>query len=433
MTREHTPAADDAAGPPSVAEHQSRVAELLRPLPARRVPLAEARGAAVAEDVTAGRDLPIFDNSQMDGFAVRIADVTDGPRVLTVVGDIAAGAAPDAAVTPGTAVRIMTGAPVPAGTEAIAPVEWTDAPRGTSSAPAAVTVTVPAGTTVSQGLYVRKVGADVRASETVLDAGSVLDARGIGMLAALGYESVPVLPRPRVTVMATGTELVAPGGKLEPGQIYESNGQMLVAAFAEIGVDVQLVASVSDDPDELRRMLDSALGSSDLVVTSGGVSAGAYDVVKEVLQAGDGMWFGHIAMQPGGPQGAGTVESAGRKVPVLCVPGNPVSTYVSFELFIRPAVLAMMGRGDASRTVVRATVAEGFDSVRGKTQAVRAVVERGSDGWVARKVGGHGSHLVTSLARANALMPVPPDVTRVDAGDELDCLLLAGEPDGGHR
>ncbi|GAB3557111.1 molybdopterin molybdotransferase MoeA [Spelaeicoccus albus] len=425
---------DNRVGPPSVADHRERVGALLPALAPELMQLTGALGSAVAETIAAGRDLPIFDNSQMDGFAVRVADVTGvgapGSR-LTVVGDIAAGSAPDAAVEPGTAIRIMTGAPIPDGADAVVPVEWTDAPRGSSSAPDDVRATVPDGTTVTPGLYIRSVGADVRADETVLERGSVLDARAIGMLAALGYDRVPVFRRPRVVVMATGTELVAPGSRLEPGQIFESNGQMLVAAFAEIGIDAELVAAVSDDADELRRILGQAASRADLIVTSGGVSAGAYDVVKDVLRRGDGMWFGHIAMQPGGPQGAGTIDAAGRAVPVLCLPGNPVSTFVSFELFIRPAVLAMTGRSDLDRAVIRARVAEGFDSVRGKTQIVRAVVRAEPDGVpTVSMLGGHGSHLLTSLARANALMPVPADTVRVEAGDELDCVMLSTLPGG---
>ena len=343
----------------SVEEHRAAVAELLAPLPVERVPLGRARGRVLAEALVAGIALPPFDNSAMDGYAVRAADVAGAtevdPRELPVTADIPAGRTDVPPLAPGTAHRIMTGAPLPAGADTVVQVEHTDGGLDrvrVLRAPAA-------------GTSVRRAGEDVVAGQVVLPAGTVLGAPQIGVAAAVGAASLPVRRRPTVLVLSTGSELVAPGTPLQLGQIYESNGPMLAAAVEDAGGVADLLRFVPDDVAHLHRVLDDRLaaGTVDLVLTSGGISAGAYEVVKEAL-AGRGVEFVKVAMQPGGPQGVGRVGGVG----VVALPGNPVSSHVSFEVFVRPVLRAALGHPHPERPRVTAALAAPLTSTAGRRQ-----------------------------------------------------------------
>ncbi len=350
----------------SVEEHRAAVAELLAPLPVERVPLGRARGRVLAEALVAGIALPPFDNSAMDGYAVRAADVAGAtevdPRELPVTADIPAGRTDVPPLEPGTAHRIMTGAPLPAGADTVVQVEHTDGGLDrvrVLRAPAA-------------GTSVRRAGEDVVAGQVVLPAGTVLGAPQIGVAAAIGAASLPVRRRPTVLVLSTGSELVAPGTPLQLGQIYESNGPMLAAAVEDAGGVADLLRFVPDDVAHLHRVLDDRLaaGTVDLVLTSGGISAGAYEVVKEAL-AGRGVEFVKVAMQPGGPQGVGRVGGVG----VVALPGNPVSSHVSFEVFVRPVLRAALGYPHPERPRVIAALAAPLTSTAGRRQFRRGVVD----------------------------------------------------------
>lgn len=319
----------------SVAEHQRIVAELIRARPGATVPLAETLGLVLGADVVAPLSLPVFDNSAMDGYAVYADDTaaatTEQPVVLPVTEDIPAGRTDSLTLRPGTAHRIMTGAPLPAGATGIVPVEATDG--GVDS----VAIHQPA----APGRHIRRAGEDVAAGTTVLNAGAVLTPAALGLVAALGLAELTVTPRQRVLVISTGSELVAPGTELQPGQIYESNAVMLAAALREAGTQVLATQTAGDDIAQFNAVLDRYAGDADLIITSGGVSAGAYEVVKDAFgRAGDaGVEFVKVAMQPGMPQGVGTVAGT----TIVTLPGNPVSALVSFEVFIRPALRAAMG------------------------------------------------------------------------------------------
>ncbi|MER7397695.1 gephyrin-like molybdotransferase Glp [Streptomyces sp. NPDC000151] len=422
----------------SVADHIQDVLSKIRPLEPIELQLLDAQGCVLVEDVTVPVALPPFDNSSMDGYAVRVADVAGAteeyPATLTVVGDVAAGSGDLPPVGPGEAARIMTGAPLPPGAEAVVPVEWTDG--GTGGGPATTMrarSTDPAGASgevrvhrpVEARAYVRARGSDVSAGEPALAAGTVIGPPQIALLAAIGRATVKVRPRPRVVVMGTGSELVQPGEPLGPGQIHDSNSFALTAAARDAGALAYRVGAVADDADTLRAAIEDQLIRADIVVTSGGVSVGAYDVVKETLADFSGeegsVEFRRLAMQPGKPQGFGLIGPD--RTPLLALPGNPVSSYVSFELFVRPAIRALMGLQDVHRYTERARCTEDIaSSPRGKRQFLRGRHDPVSG--TVTPVGGAGSHLVKALAHANCLIAVPEDVTEVAAGDEVDVVLL---------
>jgi len=391
----------------SVEEHARVVSGLLSPSPVIRVPLAEAAGLVLARDLLAPIDLPPFPNSAMDGYAVRAADLTGFPVTLPVSQDIPAGRADTAPLRPGTAARIMTGAPMPAGADTIVQVEKTDG--GTTH--------VRIDDAPPPGVHLRSTGEDVRAGALVLKAGTVIAGPQIGVAAALGFAALEVRRPLEVLVLATGTELVAPGQPLGPGQIYESNSHMLAAAITAAGAHASIAHFVADDVAAFRAALLSSVAGKDLIVTSGGVSAGAYEVVKDAL-TGRGVEFAKVAMQPGMPQGAGHFES----VPMVTLPGNPVSAYVSFEVFLRPAIRAAMGYQQLTRPSMRLPLSVALDSPAGKRQFRRGVFDPAS-GTVA-PWGGPGSHLLSWLAGADAMIVVDADTTSLAVGEHVEVWLL---------
>jgi len=407
----------------SVDDHLARALAAVGVLPAIELGLPDALDCVLAALTESAVSLPGFDNSSMDGYAVVAADLQSasdaGPVVLPVVGDLPAGVRDVPAMSPGSAVRIMTGAPVPQGADAVVPVEWTDAG----------TVRVSISRAPRQGHNIRRVGEDVVAGQPLVPAGTRLTPRHLGLLAATGHHRVRVHPRPRVVVMSTGTELVEPGRALRQGQIFESNSYALAAAVTDTGAIAYRAPVVTDDAREFVDALEDQTMRADAIITTGGVSAGAYDTVKEVLSRVGTVDFVKVAMQPGMPQGLGRVgdrrhgdDEAG--VPIFTLPGNPVSAYVSFEVFVRPALRRMMGETSLHRPLARATATRGWGSPGGKRQFTRVVVEGAVGGLTAAPVGGQGSHLVADLSLANALAVVPEDVTRVDEGDTVQCMLL---------
>ncbi|WP_394614182.1 gephyrin-like molybdotransferase Glp [Lentzea sp. JNUCC 0626] len=395
--------------PTSVAEHRQRVAGLVGLMPESLLPLEECLGLVLAADVIAPLALPPFDNSAMDGYAVRAADLNrDEPTRLAVTDDIPAGRTELTPLIPGTVQRIMTGAPVPPGADAVVQVEWTDG--GTET----VTINRP----VEPGQNIRVGGDDVQKGDPVLVAGTVLRPSTLGLASALGLPELPVRRRPRVLVLSTGSELVAPGQPLLPGQIYESNGMMLASSVRDAGCEAIQLRFVPDDVEAFHAALKPYVGAVDAIITSGGVSAGAYEVVKDALASHD-VQFTKVAMQPGGPQGSGRYEG----VPVLSLPGNPVSAQVSFEVFVRPALMASMGHRDPERRTARARITTGLTSPAGKTQFRRGLHDP-SSGEVVTPVGGPGSHLLSALALSNCLIEVPQDVTELAAGAEVTVRYL---------
>ncbi|WP_209662854.1 molybdopterin molybdotransferase MoeA [Amycolatopsis magusensis] len=399
----------------SVEHHRAEVTALLGGRTPVRLPLADCAGLVLAEDVTADVSLPPFDNSAMDGYAVRAVDVAgaseSAPVTLPVAEDIPAGRVDSPPLLPGTAHRIMTGAPMPPGADTVVMVEKTDGGVETVQVFAAV----------PPGNHLRRTGEDVQRGTTALTRGTLLGPAQVGLAAAVGLDSLAVFTAPRVLVVSTGSELVTAPAPLKHGQIYESNSVMLVAALRALGCHVETIRSVVDDVTEFRAVIEPRLASVDLLITSGGVSAGAYEVVKDAL-TGAGVEFRKVAMQPGGPQGLGRWNG----VPVFTLPGNPVSSLVSFEVFVRPAVLAAMGHSIVDRPRVRAKLTEALRSPAGKAQFRRGFYSH-SDGEVTGEVGprgGPGSHLLAAFAQANCLIVLPEDVTEAPKGSEVNVLLL---------
>lgn len=408
-----------ADAPLSVDDHLARILEAIEPLAHYPQPLMETLGLAAAEDVFSPIDLPSFDNSAMDGYAVRQADVIsaseESPVHLPVVGEIGAGQARLLALSPGTAAKIMTGAPVPTGADCVVPYEWTD--RGVAQ----VQITQPA----ALGQHVRTRGDDVSEGDLLVEQGTVLGPRHLGLLASVGRATIRSRPRPRVVILSTGSELREPGTELGHDSIYDGNSWLLAASARRAGAITYRVGIVPDEPRAFLDALSDQLVRADLVVTSGGVSQGDFDVVKEALSPLGTVWFGPVAMQPGKPQGFGVVGED--EIPIFTLPGNPVSSYISFEMFVLPALRKLMGKAPYARPTTRARLTHGVASPAGKRQFLRGSFERGRGGPTVTPVGGAGSHLVGGLADSNALIVVPEDTTGLPAGEMVQVLALDEE------
>jgi len=410
------PAADAGDPPSTVDAYQSEILSAITPLAPVRLELAAAEGCVLAEDVTAAVALPSFDNSSMDGYAVHARDVAgasrESPAVLRVSGEIAAGDVGAYRLAPGMAIKIMTGAQLPAGADAVVPVEWTD------GGSAEVAVYQPA----RPGNAVRYVGGDAAEGETLLTAGTRLRPMQIAVAASAGRDAVSVRPRPRVVVLSTGDELAEPGTPLVPGRIWDSNSYMIAACVREAGAVAYRRSGVPDDPAGVLPALEEQLSRADLLITTGGVSMGGeHDVVKAALRELGTVTFRKVAMQPGMPQGFGVIGGGQtRPVPIFTLPGNPVSAFVSFQVFVRPAIAALQGASDLSLPAVQAMLTGPARSPAGRRSYLRGVL----DGSKVTPLSGQQSHQVASLGRANALIVVPEQETQLPAGATVDVLVL---------
>ena len=404
----------------SVDDYREGILAGLEPLDPITLPLADSHGCVLAEDVVAQWPLPSFDNSSMDGYAVIARDGSSAaeasPVTLTVIDDVPAGSRADVALRPGCAVRIMTGAPIPFGTDCIVPVEVTDA--GTDS--------VEIRERVAAGSYIRRAGEDVIIGDVVVRAGTLLSSRQLAVIAAVGKGHVVVYPRPRVAVLSTGSELVEPGTPLSKGMISDSNSFLLVSAANEAGAQAYRVPPVPDDAEAFSAAISDQLHRADLILTSGGVSMGAYDTVKEVFSSYGTVEFTKVAMHPGMPQGHGVVgESDDERIPVITLPGNPVSSYISFQNFVRPAINKLRGLRSTDRPRRAAEVTKSLDSPQSKRQFARGRFL--DDGRVEPVGGGQGSHVIGGLAQADCLIVIPEGVAHVNAGDTVDVVDLRGD------
>jgi molybdopterin molybdotransferase len=398
----------------TVAQARERILERITVLDAETVSLRAARGRVLAEDVLSDRDVPPFANSAMDGYAVRSIDVRDAsaaqPVQLRVLGEIRAGAAPPGAVQPQTALRIMTGAMVPEGSDAVVRVEDTAERDGTVE----VRVAVAAGTSF------RAAGSDLRRGDVVGAAGRTITPGLIGVLASAGRVTALCVRRPRVLVITTGDELREPGEALGPGQITNTNRYTLLSAIEEAGGQVVDAGVARDERSDLTDRLRAA-GETDLVVTTGGVSMGAYDLVRGMLEEQEAVDFWQVALRPGKPLVFATIGG----VPLIGLPGNPVSTLVGFELFVRPALLKLQGRADLERPRLTAVIDEPLHNPPHLEQYFRGIARRDGDRIRVRLTGDQGSHVLRSMADANCLVIVALGVSEVAAGESVEIIPLA--------
>jgi molybdopterin molybdotransferase len=400
----------------SVDEHLAFVLDGIGSIDPIELTLLDAQGLLLAENVVTDVPLPGFDNSAMDGYAVRAVDTrevtADSPAVLPVVGDVVAGAKSRSGMGPGLAMRIMTGAPIPAGADAVIPLEDTD--RGV----ARVTISRP----VRSGECVRRAGEDLPAGAPAMGAGAALGPQQLALLAAIGRDRVIVRPRPRVLVISTGSELIEVGHRPSFGEVTDSNSYLIAAAAKDAGADARRTGIVPDDHSKLLDVLENQLLRADILVTTGGVSMGAFDIVKQALTELGTVDFCRVAMQPGKPQGFGHL---GDRVPIFCLPGNPVSALVSFEVFVRPAIRKLLGKRNLHRATVQAVALERVESAPGIRQYRRGVLHReAAGGYSVSIVGGAGSHLIASMASSNCLVVIDEEVTEVVAGSRVTVIPL---------
>lgn len=391
-------------------------------LPAQNTSLLDSLGCILAADVVAHDNLPPFANSAMDGYAVRAADVAgaagNAPISLAVVADIPAGSVSNVAVSAGMAARIMTGAPLPPGADAVIPVEDTDEPWREAARPLPARIAIKRA--VQAGDYVRQAGEELSAGQVVVRAGARIRPQEIGLMASLGYSQVSVVRPPRVGILATGDELVPITDALQPGKIRNSNSYAQAAQALRLGAQPVMLGVAGDSEAEVRgRLQEGVAAGVDLFISSAGVSVGVYDVVKAVLDAYGDVRFWRVRMRPGKPLAYG--KYAG--IPYLGLPGNPVSAMVSFERFARPAILKMAGHQQLERPSVQATLLEEIHS-DGRESYLRAVVTRAASGYLTTTTGSQESHRMTSLVQANALLIVPEGVTYVAAGEQLSAMMI---------
>ena len=409
-----------------LADARAHVLAAVEALVPVSLPVRDAAGCVLAQAVTAAENVPPFANTAMDGYAVRAADVAgatdETPVVLPVVAEVAAGHPADRALAPGEAMRIFTGAPMPDGADAVVMVERTERIDGGRQ--------VAIHEAVASGLHIRPAGDDVRAGQVVAEPGAWLSAGMLGVLASVGCTEVKAHPRPRVGVLATGDELVEGGAPLAPGQIRETNRVALVALVEASGWEAVDLGIARDDEAAITDAIECAADRCDALLTSGGVSMGDTDLVKVVLDRLAAMRWMQIAIRPAKPFAFGVVERDGRRIPVFGLPGNPVSSLVSFELLARPALRRMAGHPDArlDRPMVVATAPDGLERrPDGKLHLVRVAVESAPDGLAARSAGGQGSHQLTAMGRANGLALVP-DGPGVEPGGQVQVLLVGEVP-----
>jgi molybdopterin molybdotransferase len=410
----------------SVEDALERIMGYVSPLEAEERSLLEALGQTLAEDVTSPLDLPPMDNSAMDGFAVRFADTagasTTNPVELPVIGYIAAGSLPDRDLQPGTAIRIMTGAPIPPGTDAVVPFEDTDEVQRKASGASLDRIAIMQE--VTNGTNLRPAGEDLRKGDTVLHSGAILRSAEIGVLASVGRDSARVLRRPVVAVLSTGDELMLPGEAPGGGKIYDSNSFGVAAAIQRYGGIPKMLGIARDNLEDTTRKLEEGL-SADLLITSAGVSKGDYDFVKDVLMQRGEIAFWSVRMRPARPLAFGALHAPdGRRVPHIGLPGNPVSALVAFEQFCRPAILKMLGRANFAKPTVQAVLHDAIHNFDGRRVYARAIVTKKDGTYYASLTGPQESNILTSMARANGLAICPEDLPEMPAGATAEVQML---------
>jgi molybdopterin molybdotransferase len=416
----------------SVEEALEKVLSYVEVLDAAETPILDSLGQVLAEDVYSGINIPPLDNAAMDGYAIQAKDTegagSESPSFLRVIDTVAAGSISETEVTPGTAIRIMTGAPVPQGADSVVRFEDTDEEARKQASAGGISGEIGILCKIKTGLNIRRAGEDVTRDSLVLAKGTVIRPAEVGVLASLGRSRVKAVRRPVVAILSTGNELVNIDQPLPAGKIYNSNTYSLAALVRRCGGIPRILGIARDSEESLVAGLREGR-DADMLITSGGVSAGDYDMVKDVLAREGEIGFWTVRMKPGKPLAFGRIKStdkggASRYIPHLGLPGNPVSVMVTFEIFARPALLKMMGRKDLARHTVEATVADRVVNSDGRRVYTRAIIEKRGDKYFARLTGPQGSGILTSMSRANGLVVVPEDRAEVKAGETVQAIML---------
>jgi len=413
----------------SVEEARDKILEMFQPLEAERKPILEALGQVLAEDVVSTLTIPPLANSAMDGYAVRYTTIEGAnpttPKTLRVIGYLAAGQIPQQEVMDGSAIRIMTGAPIPEGADTVVPFEDTDEYERKTLGFASLDIAeIRIMVDIPKGSNVRPAGQDIKKGQMVLAKGTPLRPSEIGVLASLGKATVEVIRRPVVAIISTGDELIEPGEPITAGKIYNSNGYSVSAAVLRYGGIPQLVGTAGDNVESMNSKLEEGL-TADILLTSAGVSKGDYDIVKDVLSNRGEIAFWSVRMRPAKPLAFGIFPGpSGKKVPHVGLPGNPVSALVAFEEMVRPAILKMLGRTELDKPTVRAVLEDDIVNSDGRRVYARAIVTYKSGRYYARLTGDQGSGVLTSMARANGLAICPEDVPIMKAGEDVDVQML---------
>ena len=413
----------------SVEEAQERLLSHVSVLKKEEVPILDCLGQVLAEDLRSAINVPPLDNSAMDGYALRARDTAGaqrGPaRLLRVIGTVAAGSISDKEVVPGTAIRIMTGAPVPKGADSVVRFEDTDETvRQRGGALSEIGICVEA----KEGQNIRRAGEDIAEGQVVLPAGTIIRPAEVGVLASLGRSAVSVIARPVIAILATGNELVEVGQPLPLGKIYNSNSYSVAALVRRYGGVPRVLGIALDSKESLVAALRRGL-EADMLITSGGVSVGDYDLVKEVLAQEGEIGFWSVRMKPGKPLAFGQIKGVEKSVPHLGLPGNPVSSMVAFEMFARPAILKMMGKRNLTKPTIEAMLEDRILNSDGRRVFTRAIVEKRGNKYFARLTGPQGSGVLTSMSLANGLVIVPEDVAEVKPGDTIQVMMLDWDED----
>jgi molybdopterin molybdotransferase len=408
----------------SVNEALQQLLASFHPLESELIPLSEAAGRILAEGVESGIDLPLFTNSSMDGFAVRSSDVSnasqDHPVALFVVEDIPAGKSPSVRLVENQTSRIMTGAPIPDGADAVIPVEDTDQYDQKSRSNFELPSKIKVNRAVDSGDYIRLQGEDVKQNEVVLHSNSPLKPQELGILAMLGKSRVSVYRSPKISILSTGDELIPVGEPLESGQIHDSNAYTLSALITRDYGNPEYLGIVPDNEDSVRKFLETAVANSaDLILSSAGVSVGVFDYVRTVVENDGELTFWRVNMRPGKPVAFGSFQG----VPFIGLPGNPVSAFVGYEVFVRPAILKFSGITEVPRYRIRARLMDGIKS-DGRESYLRGILKYDNNEWLAQLTGHQGSGNLLSLVQANALLIIPPGVKSLAPGAEVDAWLL---------
>lgn len=419
----HSHAAEDML---SVEQAFDRILAFFGPLDAVEMPLLDSLGQVLAEDILSPLDLPPLTNSAMDGYAVRVEDIqgasTDSPRNLNVIGLVAAGQVSTQSVGPGTTIRIMTGAPVPQGADTVVPFEETDEVERREAGRPMEQVAIRSA--LPLGANVRPAGEDVQRGQQVLQSGTLVRPAVIGVMASLGLQRVKVVRRPVVAILSTGDELVSSGRELEPGKIFDSNSFSAAASVVASGGIPRILGIARDNLEDLNAKLTDTVGS-DLIITSAGVSKGDYDIVKDVLTERGDMNFWSVRMRPAKPLAFGHLrENGGRSVPLLGLPGNPVSAMVAFEIFARPAIHTMLGKGRLTRPVVDGILTGPIHNYDGRRVYARVHVSRRDGVYYAAPTGPQGSNILTSMAQANGLAICPEELLSKETGEQVQIIML---------